>query len=39
LVAEYTGVPLPVAVTDEVDEIVVDEMSVAVAETIMAEEE
>jgi small subunit ribosomal protein S16 len=39
LVAEYTGVPLPAAVTDEVDEIVVDEMSVAVAETIMAEEE
>jgi small subunit ribosomal protein S16 len=39
LVAEYTGVPLPATVTDEVDEVVVDEMSVAVAEASMAEEE
>ena len=39
LVAEYTGVPLPAAVTDEVDVVVVDEMSVAVAEASMAEEE
>lgn len=39
LVAEYAGVPLPTALTDEIDEAVIDEMSDAVAVASMAEEE
>ncbi|UCC50094.1 MAG: 30S ribosomal protein S16 [Anaerolineaceae bacterium] len=40
LVAEYVGVPLQTAVIEEeVDEVVIDEMSAAVATSGMAEEE
>ncbi|NCF66851.1 MAG: 30S ribosomal protein S16 [Chloroflexi bacterium] len=40
LVAEYLGVPLQTAVIEEeVDEVVIDEMSAAVATSGMAEEE
>ena len=39
LISEYSGIPLPAAAVGEIDEVVIDEMSAAVAVASMAEEE
>ena len=39
LISEYTGVPVPAAAAEEIDEVAIDEMSAAVTVASTAEEE